>query len=344
MTWPPGPPPGPPVYPVYGYPAVAPPPRPGFPHDRPRPYQQMLRTWTYAPWRSTVGIVVLLVGFIVAVPVLALPVLFVAVAFQSGDYWQNVSDAASMETITPAAMLYLNATLGGMILLAWLIIRVLHGMRPRWLASVTPRLRWEFLFACLGLSVIALVLSLVVGAVLPSTGDDVDLSGGLNHLSASSAMIALIVLLTTPFQAAGEEYVFRGYLLMAVGSFVEKPWGRWFAILLTAFIFACAHLQFDPPVFFDRFGFGVVAAWLAIRTGGLEAGIALHILNNYLAFGFALAFGDITESLSDPQASWWNILVTLTQSISYALLVAWVAKKMSIQQLTRPPVPAAPTP
>ena len=30
-----------------------------------------------------------------------------------------------------------------------------------------------------------------------------------------------------------------------------------------------------------------------ILTGGLEAGIAMHVLNNFLAFGLALAYGDM---------------------------------------------------
>ena len=30
-------------------------------------------------------------------------------------------------------------------------------------------------------------------------------------------------------------------------------------------------------------------------TGGLEAGIAMHVLNNWLAFGLALAFGDMAR-------------------------------------------------
>ena len=35
-----------------------------------------------------------------------------------------------------------------------------------------------------------------------------------------------------------------------------------------------------------------------ITTGGLEAGIAMHVLNNFLAFGAALAFGDMTTALT----------------------------------------------
>ena len=102
-----------------------------------------------------------------------------------------------------------------------------------------------------------------------------------------------MVLLTTPFQAAGEEYAFRGYLLQAIGSLSAAAWSG--VRRHRAALRAGPRLQ-NFPLFFDRFMFGLIAGWLVIRTGGLEAGIAMHVLNNYLAFGFALAFGDIDET------------------------------------------------
>ena len=73
------------------------------------------------------------------------------------------------------------------------------------------------------------------------------------------------------------------------------------------------------------------------RTGGLEAGIALHILNNFLAFGFALAFGDLGSTLNVSSVSWWNIVLTVTQSGVYTGLVLLVAHRMGLQTRTRPP-------
>ena len=164
---------------------------------------------------------------------------------------------------------------------------------------MAPRLRWKFLFICLGLSVAALVAQVVVGQFLPGQ-TEADLSGAVNDFTGTTALLALIVILTTPLQAAGEEYAFRGYLTQAVGSITRSTW---LAVLLPALVFAAVHGAQNVPLFFDRFMFGVIAGWLVIRTGGLEAGIALHVLNNLLAFGFALTFGDITESLQVSEVS-----------------------------------------
>jgi hypothetical protein len=68
----------------------------------------------------------------------------------------------------------------------------------------------------------------------------------------------------------------------------------------------------------------------------------MHVLNNYLAFGLAVAFGDISDTLNVTHVSWWNIPVTLTQSLVYAGLVAWYAGRMKLQTRTR--VPDTPVP
>lgn len=347
-SWPPPAPGQQPAYPGpsypapgYGYgapPAYAAPPAhpvyPAFPHAEPQPYHQMLRTWTYAWWKPVVGIVVLVLGFFLVAPLALLPIVLIGVIPQDGDYLDNLMGALSFETIEPVSLLYLNLTLGSIILVTWGIERFVHRLRPRWLSSVVPKLRWRFLGVCMGLSVVALVAQVVVGQLVP--GDtEADLSGAVNDFTGTTLVLAVIVVLTTPLQAAGEEYAFRGYLTQAVGSLTRSAW---FAVLVPALIFAIVHGAQNVPLFFDRFMFGVIAGWLVIRTGGLEAGIALHVLNNLLAFGFALTFGDISESLMVSEVSWWNIPLTLTQSGVYAALVILVARRMGLQTRTRPPV------
>ncbi len=322
-----------------GYAARPPAARPTFQHAEPTPYHLMLRTWTYAWWRPVVGLVLLLVGMLVVVPILLIPVLVVGVAVESGatdaqSLVDAVTAALSLEDVTAAGLLWLNLTLGAMVLWTWFLIRVLHQLRPRWLASVRPRLRWKFLFACMGLSVVALLAQVVVSVLLPEAGDP-SMGSELNEITGKTLALILVVVFTTPLQAAGEEYVFRGYLLQAVGSLTRN---RWVAILVSATLFAMAHGLQNPPLFFDRFMFGAIAAWLVIRTGGLEAGIALHVLNNLLAFGSAILLGDVTEMLNVSEISWWNIPVTLTQSVVYVALVLWVARRMGIDDRTRPPV------
>ena len=68
-----------------------------------------------------------------------------------------------------------------------------------------------------------------------------------------------------------------------------------------------------------------------------DLGIAMHVLNNFLAFGLALAFGDMTDALNPTGGSWWSIPVTLVQSVGYLLLAVWAARRMGVQNRTRTP-------
>ncbi len=287
-SWPappaPGPPPGRPAPPSPGYPSpgypsprygppagYGPPPGrpahqprpavPAFPHAEPQPYHQMLRTWTYVWWKPVVGIVIALSGMLIVAPLVLLPVLAIGVALEGGPFWQSFQDAATLKVVTPATLFYLNVVLGSMILVTWFVMRVVHRMRPRWLTSVVPKMRWKFFAVCLGIAVVALLAQILVGTVLPG-GSEGDLTGKVNDFTATAAISALVVLLTTPFQAAGEEYLFRGYLLQAVGSLFRN---RWVAILTTATLFALAHGAQNFPLFFDRFAFGLIAGWLVTK-------------------------------------------------------------------------------
>jgi membrane protease YdiL (CAAX protease family) len=316
---------------------VPPPPVPApamlHPHRAPTTYPLMLRTWTYAPWRPVLGLIGLLAGVLFVVPVVLLPVLAVGFAIQGGSFGPAFTAALNQTELTPASMLYLNLTLAGMTLVTWGLVRFIHRLRPRWLMSVKPGIRWRFFGACLGLSLVALAAQLLVGAFLPQ--DVNTLSGHLHAVTGQTIAFAVVILLTTPLQAIGEEYAFRGYAMQAFGSLTRSPW---FAILLSAVLFTAAHGSQNVPLLADRFAFGLLAGYLVWRTGGLEAGIALHVWNNLVAFGFGLAFGDIQQLLTATDASWWNLPLTVTQNGVYLVLVLLVAKRMGIDNRTRPPV------
>ena len=62
----------------------------------------------------------------------------------------------------------------------------------------------------------------------------------------------------------------------------------------------------------------------------------MHVLNNFLAFGLALAFSDMSSALNPTGGSWWNIPVTLTQSLVYLALAIWAARRMGIATAVDP--------
>jgi membrane protease YdiL (CAAX protease family) len=320
------------------------------PHPEPRLYPQMLRTWDYAWWKPLVGVLVAVVAFF-AIQIALTVVLVIGAVVDGGSrpFSDRMTDAFNLDKVTPWNMLYLNLSLASLTLVAWLVVRVVHRLRPRWLSSVLPGMRWKFFFACLGLGVIALVASLIVGALLPHDAND--LSGTPHVPTGRLLATAVVILLTTPLQALGEEYGFRGYLMQAAGSFFDgaaEALGisrRWtsivassLALLVTSGLFALAHGVQNFPLFFDRFAFGLMAGLVVILVGGLEAGIALHILNNLLAFGVAIALNQLDSTLNVSEASWWQLPLTITQNGVFLVLVLIVARKMGLRNKTAPPV------
>jgi len=319
------------------------------PHREPTSYPLILRTWAYAWWQPVVGLILMIGGALILVPLVLLPVLAIGIAIQGGDFSHEFNAALEQTKITPAALLYVNLTLAGMIPLAWFVVRVLHRLRLRWLISVLPGVRWRFFGACLGLSVIALLAQLAVGAALPTDADDI--GGHLQSVTGTMIALALVVLVTTPLQAMGEEFGFRGYAMQAFGALGDGLARRLglgartaervaivAAVIFSSVIFALAHGTQNFPLFFDRLAFGLLAGYLVYRTGGLEAGIALHIWNNLFAFGFGIAFGQVHEMLTETEASWWNLPLTITQNGLYLILVILVARRMGIDNRSRPPV------
>jgi len=232
--------------------------------------------------------------------------------------------------LTPVRLAYTSLSLAAGIVVVMAVTRLVHGRRPGWVASVRPRLRWGWLLTCAALSVLALGVTMVVASYIDQGAAGTATAGsaaGLNRFTDTTRDFLLVIAVLTPLQAAGEEYVFRGYLTQAFGGITGS---RVVAVVLPAVLFALAHGPQEVPVFIDRLAFGIVAGVLVIATGGLEAGIAMHVVNNFVAFGVALAFGDITTVVDPSGSSWWQIAVTLVRSLVFLALVLWAARRAGL--------------
>lgn len=295
--------------------------------SEPLEYHQLHRLGRPGGWRPMLGVPLLVLGTFVLAPFGAfVPIIawLVATGQPVGDVLASITD---LDNVTPLGLAYVNLVLATAIPVAIAINLALHGLGPGWLMSVARRIRWRFFLACLGLSVAALVATVIVSTVVPQ-GGGAELSGEANAFTSTTRDFLLVVLILTPLQAAGEEFAFRGYLMQAFGGLFGS---RVVAVLFSSLIFALAHgFGQDLPIFVDRFAFGLVSGALVILTGGLEAGIAMHVLNNFLAFGLALAFTDMSSALNPTGGTWWSLPGTLTQSIVYLVLATWLARRMGL--------------
>ena len=78
-----------------------------------------------------------------------------------------------------------------------------------------------------------------------------------------------------------------------------------------------------------------IAAW---RTGGLEAGIAMHAVNNVLAFGVVLLFGGWEEAFvgTDTKGAPAVLILALLVHGGALALILWQARRIGLQTVYRP--------
>jgi CAAX protease family protein len=308
-----------------------------FPHPVPRRYHRLLRTFAYRWWRPLVGLLLLVVVF-----------LTIGFAVYGGAAIVGVLGGSSAETVfeqvtdlsSPVGLLLGNLALAGAILAAWTAVALAHQERVGWLASVQRRIRWRWLLLNAGLALAVMVPTYLVYFVVPA-GED--LPGGADAAwpgAAEFLTLAAIIAVTTPLQAAGEEYAFRGYLSQALGAWLRRP-----AVpaLVSATLFALAHGSQGSWLFADRFAFGLVASWLAWRTGGLEAAIALHAVNNAVALIIAAALGELGQALTLTDIPWTVAAVDIAALLAFAALSGRLAGRRNLPALSQPAEPAVPS-
>lgn len=295
---------------------------------QPRPYSQLLRGPRHRWWRPLVGLGVVLGG------VLLLFVLTTAafgIAALAG--WVD-TEAVEDSFDSWWVLLLTNLGLAALIPVAMLGVWAGHGWRPRWVASVTGGTRWGWLWTSTAVSLVLVLVStavfLLLDGVPRGTGTDV-------------VVLLLVVALTTPLQAAGEEYLFRGWLSQAIGSlFARALVGAVVAALVSALLFALAHGGQNTWLFLDRFAFGLLASYLVWRTGGLEAAIAVHAVNNIVVFVPTILTGGLEDALTVTDAPAEVVAIDVVGMVVIGVVLAWLARRRHVQRLFVPPAPVAP--
>ena len=231
-------------------------------------------------------------------------------------------------TLSWFGLLATNLTLIPLIPLSVYVARGLNKQTPGLLSSVVGRIRWRPLA---WFALVAVVLELISFAIIQL--GDVPLAIGERHgggMAPDAIAVVLVTLLTSPIQAAGEEYYFRGYLLQAMGALVRSTA---IVVVVTALLFTAAHGIWpwqSPALFVDRLAFGLVAAVLVVRTGGLEASISAHAANNVVTFIFAALTDTVGASLGVKDAPWSLVTVDVVKFVAFGAVALVIARRLGL--------------
>ena len=283
-------------------------------------YPQMLRT-PRATWgRGVLMIVCFVLSYLLVSTVLQ----GAAIGWDVYRGRTSVDDLLAMRLdLTPALLLSVNLTNAACIPLSMVLQRAFFSQRGRWLTSVAGRFRWGLLgrgaLVVLPIWAAYLVFLLIVA---PET---------VQVPSGTYLALLVIVLLTTPVQAAGEEYGARGLITRGAGSWFASPRAALLVgTLLSGAIFTLAHGAGDPWLIAFYFGFAVVLSLVTWRTGGLELAVLLHAANNLVAFGSLVLLQQDTSAVFDRGAgsAGPSVLVpAVALLLSAGALWLWASRK-----------------
>jgi membrane protease YdiL (CAAX protease family) len=234
--------------------------------DRPAPPGQARGTRAWPAWMAPAALVAGLVlaaigGLVVDIPALALGVKINQSHLPPGLV---IADTAVQDVAFVLAAVFF-AGLGGRTLAAWQFgLRPARVSRAVWLA---------------GLAGIAFIVFLVIWSAAVHVEKEKLLETLGTH--QSTLLLALAAALTCVLAPICEEFLFRGFIFTAL-----RNWrGVWPAALLTGLVFGGIHAGSAPAA--DLVPLAMLGFLLCLvyrYTGSLYPCIALHSLNNSIAF------------------------------------------------------------
>jgi membrane protease YdiL (CAAX protease family) len=292
----------------------------------PREYHQFYRAPAFRWWKPLVAIPLFVVAVVAEIIALVVGLLLVMLA-------AGQKMPASETDIPPALLFSVNNLAVALALpLAMLVSWLVYRQRPRWLSSISGGFRWRIFWPFLGIAGVGIALATVAQA---------QLTGGFGELTWTSTSLALILVIvfTTPFQCAAEEYAMRGLLFRSVGSWFANRWvGLVVAIVVNSVAFMFLHGAGDPWLNAFYVVVGVAFSILTWRTGGLEAAVAMHIANNVISEALLPFQPDSLAHIFDRQAgvAGPEVLIQIGVTALVAGLLLWQSSRLGLSRATAP--------
>lgn len=289
----------------------------------------------YRWWRPIVAVVAAGLTWLLTSLLFGLVMLLVGVVWDTQGAFSTLINSGNIDMSSPWG---LGLALGSIILMlpsVYVGALVSGRWHPGFLSSVAGRLRWKLLLKYSALALLIMVIT-NAGALLVAwlQGETLLVVPELLDNQRILVTNVVLVLVLVPFQAAAEEYVFRGLAMQTLGAWLKNPW---WAILLPVPLFIIGH-DYNWVGLLDVGVFAVAIAWLTWRTGGLEAGIGLHIMNNLVVMLLGV-FGLADLNATEFQFSIYGLFASVVPVCLYAFLVSRSHKSPEVLVIPRDSIP-----
>ncbi len=308
----------------------------------PTRYPLFFRTPRWQVWRSIVGFIAMLIGSLLLMSMI--PLVAVIIDLSTGRL--TMDDLASltldnMTIMTPTFFLFNNLAIAACIPLALVLAWLIFKQRPGWMHAVTGRFRWKWALLLFASFAPFWIIGVVIDALLQRSAGTLDVAW-----NADSLFLIGAVLLTTPLQCAGEEYLCRGMLNRSAASlWKHRIGGSMIGAIASSIVFMALHVSTDVWLNTFYFSFGAAACWITWRTGGLEGAVAMHAINN-LAAMWLLPFSDFKDLFSREAGAGSPIstLISLTMiALAIGVTEFWMRRKSVVVE-SAPGLVALPPP
>ena len=229
------------------------------------------RTPPRKKWSIVLGLLLYLVGQF-SVSLFLTPLLVRAGVISSSEVLKTASGAFTALTF----WLLIVAD----IVSAALIVALVLSFYKEKLSSIgltTKKLPKALLYGVVGF-VVAFIAAAIVGYPIEQYFGVDATQQALSQSATVQTLVPIVILSGIIIAPIAEEIVFRGYLYKAFRDRF-KPW---YAIVMSAALFSAIHLE--PLAAVQLFVIGIVLAYVYEKTDNLMAPIALHMLNNAVAF------------------------------------------------------------
>ena len=234
----------------------------------------------------------------------------------------------------PLEFLAGNLFLGGLIVVAILASWIFYRQGFGWLSSVVGRFRWKWFSVTLAVFGIGFLLNHICAFLL--LGMPAGIEGLELAVRPYTALMIIVILLATPFQAAGEEYFFRGMIGRLVAAAVPfRKAGLILSCVISTLFFMTLHNDASLTNNLLYITMGLACWWLAYRTGGIEASIALHTLQNIVG-RWSIPFINFAELPERADNGVFSMILEIVFLIILTLIIDLLARRRGLVRMSSP--------
>ena len=203
--------------------------------------------------------------------------------------------------------------LGGLAILIpllWIASKIVKDRPFSSYSSSRGGWNWKLFFKCFLIAIVIVGIPALITNLVEGGGD------GINRFTVLS-FVALTIM--GPLQCIAEEYIFRGFFLQTIGSWVKIPI---VAIVVSALVFTAGH-PYKLAGVISVLVSGLIWGFMAKTTRGLEATSAAHIANNMAVF-YTMGFGIVKLTAEIPVA---DMIVSVVKDAVYLIVIIIIARK-----------------